>query len=97
MGAVAAVKPSNIMLTKGDGRFICKLIDLSISAVEEAAREDVSNTMRTGTTSLGAQMGTPHCESRGPRPWYPHAFLSESPACLRTQTCLLSSIGLALW
>ena len=59
-----AVKPSNIMLTESDGRFICKLIDFSISAVEEAARADVSNTMRTGTTSLGAQTGTPHCEPR---------------------------------
>eukprot|EP01045_Picozoa_sp_COSAG04_P001762 COSAG04_NODE_60_length_30221_cov_15.908837_9_plen_246_part_00 len=61
-GAVTlAVKPSNIMLTEVDGRFICKLIDLSISAVEMSARDDVSQTLRTGTTSLGALAGTPHC------------------------------------
>ena len=57
------VKPSNIMLTEVDGRTICKLIDLSISAVEMNAREAVSQTLRTGTTSLEGMVGTPHCAS----------------------------------
>ena len=57
------VKPSNIMLTEVDGRTICKLIDLSISAVEMEAREGVSQTLRTGTTSLEGMAGTPHCAS----------------------------------
>ena len=87
-----AVKPSNIMLTESDGRVICKLIDFSISAVEEAARADVSNTMRTGTTSLGAQMGTPHCESRA-APVLSELLSLSLTAC--TQTCPRSSIGLA--
>ena len=54
------MKPSNIMFTETDGHAVCKLIDLSISAVEMAAREDVSQTLRTGTTNLAAQAGTPH-------------------------------------
>ena len=54
------IKPANIMLTEVDGRIVYKLIDLSISAVEREAREDVSQTLRTGTTSLQALAGTPH-------------------------------------
>eukprot|EP01043_Picozoa_sp_COSAG02_P078100 COSAG02_NODE_17418_length_1005_cov_1.852097_2_plen_166_part_01 len=54
------IKPANIMLTEVDGRIVYKLIDLSISAVEREAREDVSQTLRTGTTTLQALAGTPH-------------------------------------
>jgi serine/threonine-protein kinase len=54
------LKPENIMLTEVDGRIIFKLIDLSISAVEEDARADVSKTLATGTTSLRGLAGTPH-------------------------------------
>eukprot|EP01046_Picozoa_sp_COSAG06_P043017 COSAG06_NODE_5570_length_3395_cov_9.177161_1_plen_845_part_10 len=54
------IKPANIMLTEVDGRIVYKLIDLSISAVEREAREDVALTLRTGTTTLQALEGTPH-------------------------------------
>jgi serine/threonine-protein kinase len=48
------------MLTEKEGRLVCKLIDFSISAVEQDSRADVSQTLQTGTTSLGALAGTPH-------------------------------------
>eukprot|EP01046_Picozoa_sp_COSAG06_P048050 COSAG06_NODE_7106_length_2631_cov_32.515798_1_plen_796_part_10 len=54
------IKPSNIMLTEVDGHIIYKLIDLSISAVNQEARADVAQTLQTGTTSLGALAGTAH-------------------------------------
>eukprot|EP01043_Picozoa_sp_COSAG02_P039595 COSAG02_NODE_3140_length_7296_cov_180.632347_1_plen_957_part_10 len=54
------IKPANIMLTEVDGRTIFKLIDLSIAAVEAEARESVSQTLATGTTSLKGLAGTPH-------------------------------------
>lgn len=54
------IKPSNIMLTKVDGRVIFKLIDFSIAAVERESRTDVSQTLQTGTTSLGGLAGTAH-------------------------------------
>ena len=54
------IKPANIMLTEVDGRIVYKLIDFSISAVERESREDVSQTLRTGTTTLQALAGTPH-------------------------------------
>lgn len=54
------IKPSNIMRTEVDGRTVYKLIDLSISAVEREARENVSKTLQTGTASLGGLAGTPH-------------------------------------
>ena len=54
------IKPYNIVLTEVDGRIICKLIDFSVSAVEKDAREDVSDTLQTGTTSLGGLAGTAH-------------------------------------
>eukprot|EP01046_Picozoa_sp_COSAG06_P062374 COSAG06_NODE_14050_length_1194_cov_1.315982_1_plen_197_part_10 len=58
--AVANEESERIMLTEVDGRTLFKLIDLSISAVEEDARADVSNTLATGTTSLAALAGTAH-------------------------------------
>ena len=54
------LKPANIVLTKVDGRLVGKLIDFSISAVERESRDDVSQTLRTGTTTLGELAGTPH-------------------------------------
>ena len=54
------IKPSNIMLTEVDRRTTYKVIDLSIAAVEAEARDGVSQTLQTGTTSLGALAGTPH-------------------------------------
>ena len=54
------IKPANIMLMEVDGRTVCKLIDLSISAVELESRDEVSQTLRTGTTTLQALAGTPH-------------------------------------
>ena len=54
------IKPTNLMLTEVDGRNVYKLIDFSISAVERDSREDVSETLQTGTTTLQALAGTPH-------------------------------------
>ena len=54
------IKPSNIMMTEVDDRLVFKLIDFSISAVEQDARADVSNTLQTSTTNLRGQLGTPH-------------------------------------
>ena len=56
------VKPSNVMLTKGaeEGRKVFKLIDLSVSAIEQTAQGQVSDTLATSTTGLQAQVGTPH-------------------------------------
>ena len=54
------IKPANIMLTEVEGRKVYKLIDFSISAVERECREDVSQTLRTGTTTMEALAGTPH-------------------------------------
>ena len=75
------IKPSNIMLTEVNGLIVYKLIDLSISAVEQEAREDVSRTLRTGTTSLRGVVGTPHYMS-------PEQFAGDS--IVSTQTDLWS-------
>ena len=53
-------KPSNIMLTEVDGRKVYKIIDLSVSAIQLAAQDQVSNTLMTNATGLRALRGTPH-------------------------------------
>lgn len=54
------LKPANIVLTKRGDRVVYKVIDFSISAIEQQSREDVSKTLRTGTETLKSLMGTPH-------------------------------------
>eukprot|EP01043_Picozoa_sp_COSAG02_P044107 COSAG02_NODE_3903_length_6061_cov_2.511238_1_plen_1174_part_00 len=55
------IKPSNIMLTDGEeDHLVFKLIDLSVSAIEQTAQGHVSDTLATNTTGLQAQVGTPH-------------------------------------
>ena len=54
------IKPDNIMVAYVEGALTFKLIDLSIAAVEAEARDDLSETMKTSTTSLAALIGTAH-------------------------------------
>ena len=75
------IKPDNIMLTEVDGRTIYKLIDLSVSAIEYAAREDVANTLATGTASLQGLTGTP---------WYMSPEQFDGDIMVSTQTDLWS-------
>jgi tRNA A-37 threonylcarbamoyl transferase component Bud32 len=54
------VKPANVVLTSVDGRLVSKLVDFSISAIEQDSREQVSQTLCTGTTALQSAVGTAH-------------------------------------
>jgi serine/threonine protein kinase len=64
-GTAGDVKAENIMRAMApDGTsMIYKLIDFSIAAVSLEARDSVSSTLRTGTSSLAALIGTPHAMS----------------------------------
>eukprot|EP01046_Picozoa_sp_COSAG06_P002688 COSAG06_NODE_97_length_24284_cov_6.792270_15_plen_1556_part_00 len=79
------VKPSNIMLTWVEGRLLYKLIDMSVSAMQLAAQEDVSSTMATGATGLRAVVGTPHYMS-------PEQFLADEVVTQQTDLWSLGAV-----
>ena len=57
------IKPANIMLTKVDGKVIGKLVDFSVSAMDEQSRAAASDTLRGKTTTTQRSnlvVGTPH-------------------------------------
>jgi len=57
------VKPTNIMLsdkTASQQRSVYKLIDFSVSAMEQQEQSSVSETLRTATVTLAAAAGTAH-------------------------------------
>ena len=46
------IKPANIMMTEVDGRLVSKLIDFSVSAMDEQSRAAASETLRGETTTI---------------------------------------------